>query len=99
MKDNIINKYSYNVEWSAEDEQFVGTVQEFPSLSWLADTPEAALAGIHQIVTEAVLILRKQGRKVPLPLSKRRQHKAITGKIASAQRQHTIDVPMKMRYL
>ena len=35
-------KYSFRVTWSAEDEEFVATCTEFPSLSWLAGTPELA---------------------------------------------------------
>ena len=54
-----INDYHYEVKWSEEDRQFVGTVQEFPSLSWLDDSPEAALSGIQRIVLEAASILDK----------------------------------------
>lgn len=38
--------YTYRVTWSAEDSEHVGLCVEFPSLSWLASTPEDALAGI-----------------------------------------------------
>lgn len=34
--------YTYRVTWSAEDGEHVGLCAEFPSLSWLAKTPEAA---------------------------------------------------------
>lgn len=42
--------YTYSVKWSAEDGEQVGLCAEFPSLSWLANTPEEALAGIRQVV-------------------------------------------------
>ena len=29
--------YAYRVIWSAEDQEFVGTCAEFPSLSWLEE--------------------------------------------------------------
>ncbi len=48
------DRYSYRVVWSAEDAEHVGLCAEFPSLSWLASTPEAALAGIRALVTDAV---------------------------------------------
>jgi predicted RNase H-like HicB family nuclease len=38
-----INHYTYRVTWSAEDNEHVGLCAEFPSLSWLAPTPEKAL--------------------------------------------------------
>ena len=37
--------YTYRVTWSPEDGEHVGLCAEFPSLSWLARTPEAALKG------------------------------------------------------
>ena len=48
-----VDHYTYRVTWSAEDGEHVGLCAEFPSLSWLAKTPEAALKGIRQIVAEA----------------------------------------------
>ena len=33
-----VEHYRYSVEWSATDGEFVATVAEFPSLSWLAST-------------------------------------------------------------
>ena len=38
------DRYTYRVTWSEEDKQFVGLCAEFPSLSWLASSPEAAVA-------------------------------------------------------
>lgn len=46
------DRYTYRITWSAEDEEYVGLCAEFPSLSWLADTPEDALQGIRQLVSE-----------------------------------------------
>lgn len=45
---------TYRVTWSEEDGEYVGLCAEFPSLSWLASTPEATLAGIRQVVAEVV---------------------------------------------
>jgi len=45
---------TYRVTWSEEDGEYVSLCAEFPSLSWLASTPEAALAGIRQVVAEVV---------------------------------------------
>lgn len=39
-----------NVTWSEEDLQWVGTCDEYPSLSYLADTPKKAGAGILELV-------------------------------------------------
>ena len=39
-------RYSFRVTWSPEDTEFIATCVEFPSLSWLAGTPEE-LSLIH----------------------------------------------------
>ena len=63
------DKYTYRVTWSDEDGEFVGLCAEFPSLSWLAETPDAALGGIRQIVSDCVADMSDSGEPVPAPLS------------------------------
>jgi predicted HicB family RNase H-like nuclease len=58
--------------WSDEDEEFIGLCAEFPSLSWLASTPEKALKGISKVVKECVLDMVKSKEKLPIPLSGRK---------------------------
>ena len=65
------DRYTYRVTWSAEDEEHVGLCAEFPSLSWLAPIPEAALKGIRKVVAEAVVDLEDNGEPVPEPLALR----------------------------
>jgi predicted RNase H-like HicB family nuclease len=63
------DRYTYKVSWSEEDQEYVGVCIEFPSLSWLAETPEEALDGIRQVVAEVVADLEASGERVPEPLS------------------------------
>ncbi len=63
--------YTYRVTWSADDREHVGLCAEFPSLSWLAGSPKAALEGIQQLVSDAVVEMRSSGEPVPVPLSER----------------------------
>lgn len=44
----------YRVTWSAEDQEYAGLCAEFPSLSWLAPTPDEALAGICALVRDVL---------------------------------------------
>lgn len=44
--------YAYRVEWSPADNEFMGLVAEFPSLSWLAPTEDEALRGIVKVVEQ-----------------------------------------------
>lgn len=66
-----IDHYTYRVTWSPEDCEHVGLCTEFPSLSWLAPTPEAALLGIRQVVTEAIADMQASGEPIPEPLAEK----------------------------
>jgi len=66
-----INHYTYRVTWSQEDGEHVGLCAELPSLSWLAPTPEKALAGIRRVVAEAVADMQQTGEPIPDPLSEK----------------------------
>ena len=61
--------FTYRVTWSEEDGDYIGLCAEFPSLSWLASEPEAALQGIRQVVAEVVADLQASGDDVPEPLA------------------------------
>jgi predicted RNase H-like HicB family nuclease len=58
-------RYTYRITWSEADLCHVGTCQEFPSLSWLAESPEAALTGIRWLVTECVRDMIAAGEGCP----------------------------------
>lgn len=40
----------YAVEWSEEDQEYVATCSDYPSLSWLAKTEADALKGLLLLV-------------------------------------------------
>ncbi|NCD21201.1 MAG: toxin-antitoxin system HicB family antitoxin [Actinobacteria bacterium] len=63
------SRYLYRVTWSEEDGEFVATCVEFPSLSWLAGTPEEALRGLRDLVTEVIADLDGADEQAPEPLS------------------------------
>jgi len=65
----INDKYTYRVTWSEEDSEYIGLCVEFPSLSWLAATPEESLAGIRAVVADVVTDLQSNGEPVPEPLA------------------------------
>lgn len=57
------------VTWSDEDNEYVGLCAEFPSLSWLAVTPEAALKGIRKLVADVVKDMLNNGEIAPIPIA------------------------------
>ena len=66
------DRYSYRVIWSDEDQEYVGLCVEFPSLSWLDASPEAALKGMRELVAEIVRDLEKSHEPVPEPIAAKR---------------------------
>jgi len=70
------DRYAYRILWSEEDGEYVGLCAEFPSLSWLAGSPEEALRGIRKVVAEAVSDMKKSREAPPAPLSS----KSFSGK-------------------
>lgn len=58
---NEVGVQTFKVIWSEEDQEYLGLCVEFPSLSWLAKTPEFALKGIRQLVADVVADLQKKG--------------------------------------
>ncbi len=61
--------YTYRVTWSEEDGEYIGLCVEFPSLSWLASEPEAALQGIRQVIADVVGDMQANGEPIPEPLA------------------------------
>ena len=54
--------YSYRVEWSVEDGQYIGLCNEFPLLSWLDSDSEKARLGIEKLVSEVVIDMASNGK-------------------------------------
>jgi len=66
------DRYTYRVTWSEDDTEYVGLCAEFPSLSWLAATPEAALKGVRKMVADVVQDMGVNKEVVPEPIACRR---------------------------
>jgi len=61
--------YTYRVTWSAPDNEYVGLCAEFPSLSWITETPDAALKGIRKVVADVIEDMKKTGEPIPEPIA------------------------------
>jgi predicted RNase H-like HicB family nuclease len=77
---------TYRVTWSAEDAAHLGLCAELPSLSWLASTPEDALAGIQALVADVVEDLAASGERVPDAIAERRYSGATAASRGCASR-------------
>ena len=66
-----VDRYTYRVTWSEEDQEYVALCVEFPSISWLDKSQEKTLVGIRKLVTNTVTDLKQSGEPVPQPISAR----------------------------
>lgn len=73
-----MDQYTYRITWSPEDQCHVGTCVEFPSLSWLAETAEAAFKGIRRLVSECVEDMTASGEHPPSPIPHSRSTDRMT---------------------
>lgn len=64
--------YTYRVTWSTEDDEYVATCLEFPSLSWLAESRSDAIDGLEALVADVVQDMQGNGEAVPEPIAERR---------------------------
>ena len=64
--------YTYRVEWSPEDDEWVCRVAEFPSLSSRAADPVRALQGVRELVGAVVGEMLDNGERPPEPFTERR---------------------------
>ena len=76
-----MDKYTYRVTWSEEDGEYVGLCAEFPSLSWLANSQEAALAGIRDTVKQVVEDMQSSGESIPQPQATKRYSGKFTVRV------------------
>ena len=63
------DRYTYRITWSEEDKEYVGLCVEFPSLSWLDESPESTLKGIREVVLDVIKDIKKNRASPPQPLS------------------------------
>jgi predicted RNase H-like HicB family nuclease len=60
-----LEKYSFNVAWSDSDGEYVATSAEFPGLSGLGATAEAAMGELRTAMEVAVVALLEDGDPIP----------------------------------
>ena len=63
----LIEKYTYRVEWSEEDNLHIARCLEFPSLAAHGSTVEAALREIEKVVEESIKWMKEENEEIPEP--------------------------------
>ena len=72
------DEYTYRVFFSGEDEAYVATVAEFPSLSCVEDSQAEAISGLVSLVGDVVEDMLRSGETPPAPFGTR----TYSGKLA-----------------
>ena len=63
----LIEKYTYRVEWSEEDNLHIARCLEFPSLAAHGSTVKAALREIEKVVEESINWMKEENEEIPEP--------------------------------
>lgn len=72
-----MDKYTYRVTWHEPDGEYLGLCAEFPSLSHLDESADAAFRGIRDLVGQVVEDMLSEDEVPPEPLATR----AYSGKL------------------
>jgi predicted HicB family RNase H-like nuclease len=71
MRKKLVDKYTYRVEWSKEDNFHIASCLEFPSLSTDGPTPEKAISEIKKVVAESIKWMKEEGEEIPTPFGEK----------------------------
>ena len=66
---NIINKYSYHIEYDPKDKIYIGRCAEFPSLKAHGNTQEQSLKEIKIAVSGALKWMKNEKKSYPEPFN------------------------------
>jgi predicted RNase H-like HicB family nuclease len=85
---NLLDKYTYRIEWSEGDNVFIARCLEFPSLSADGATQEEALDQIKEVVQSSIEWLEDDHESVPQPFSVRQYKGNLTLRIPPEIHRH-----------
>lgn len=66
---NEVYTYHVAVDWSKEDEEWLATCVEFPSLSYLHVEKEKAVDGLVTLIQKTITEMLEAGETIPQPYS------------------------------
>ena len=80
---NLINKYTYRIEWSEEDNTHIARCLEFPSLAAHGHSIESALKEIESVVKETIKWMKEENEVFPKPLGEKKYKGNLTLRVPS----------------
>lgn len=79
--DNLVEKYTYRIEWSEEDNTHIAKCLEFPSLRTHGESAQEALKEMEFVVDETISWMKEDGEVLPEPLSARKYKENLTRRV------------------
>ena len=76
--EELVNKYTYRVEWSEEDKTHIARCLEFPSLMAHGITVEKGLKEIKRVVKNTLEWMNEEGEKIPEPFGMKKYKGNLT---------------------
>lgn len=84
MVARLSDKYTYQTFWSEEDGEYVSTVVEFPSLSWMDEDAEKSLSGLRSVVQDVIDDMKQTGEEIPQPFGQREYSGRFNVRVSSS---------------
>jgi predicted RNase H-like HicB family nuclease len=81
--EELVEKYTYRVEWSEEDGTHVARCAEFPSLAAHGEKAAEALVELEKVVFETIKWMKEEGEDIPEALSTRKYKGNLTLRVPS----------------
>jgi len=77
----LVEKYTYRVEWSEDDNTHIAKCLEFPSLSAHGSTSTEALSEIEKVVKETIVWMNEEKEELPEPFGLKKYKGNLTLRI------------------
>ncbi len=89
MKNNI-DKYTFRIEWSEEDNVHIARCLEFPPLSAHGATVVDAVQEIENVVRETIDWLKEKGEPIPTPFSLKKYRGHLTLRVPTEKHRELV---------
>ena len=81
--EELVERYTYRVEWSEADETHIARCAELPSLAAHGDKAAAAISELEKVVLETLKWMEEEGEDIPEALSTRKYKGNLTLRVPS----------------
>ena len=81
--EDLVEKYTYRVEWSEEDKTHIARCVELPSLAAHGEKAKDALVELEKVVFETIKWMKEEGEDIPEAFSTRKYKGNLTLRVPS----------------